>query len=308
MKRILLFIFLSVSFFSASSQVIGFCSNSGGGNVTFTDFILNGGNSYTLVGRLHSNGNRAIYITVRCGGWTGVIAAETTNCILVNGTSGGTPFTFTFTTTCAPAFQYINIGVAPQNQCGAARQNSTLQPCNGVLPVELKEFRASLKGKNASLKWITSMEKNSKEFVLQRKTSGDFVDLVTIPSKNSISGAEYSFEDEAMSKGVNQYRLKMVDLDGTIKFSEIRIVRGNAAPSFSMYPNPGNANTKITLNESGAPVDVVIFNSNGKVVKRFNSLRETSVSVGTLSTGVYLVKVINKETGEASSQKLSINP
>ena len=308
MKSFLLFIFLATTSLKVSSQIIGFCSNSGGGVVTFTDFISNGSNSYTLVGRLHSNGIRAIYITVRCDSYIGQIKAETPNCIIVNGTNSGTPFSFTYTTDCPVSDQYINIGVAPQNQCAVAKQNSYLQPCNGILPVELIEFRASMKGKNANLKWVTTMEKNSKEFVLQRKTTGDFTDLITIPSKNSITGAEYSFDDNGVGKGVNQYRLKMVDLDGTVKYSEIRILRGGSAPVFSIYPNPGNANTKITLNESGVLVDVIIFNTNGKVVKRINSLRETSVSVGNLSSGVYLVKIVNKETGESSSQKLSINP
>lgn len=308
MKQLLLLFSFVIYSLTSTSQTIGSCSQSGGGTVVYNSYSQSGPNTYTLTGRLQSNGTRAIYFTVRCGGWTGNIVAEgPTDCLIVQGTASGEPFSFTFTTTCPPDQQYINIGVATQNQCNVARGNSQLQPCSGILPVELKEFNARKNSNSVSLSWSTSTEKNAKEFVVQKKTNADFTDIATIPASNNVTGGNYSYDDVSLDNGINQYRLKMVDLDGTVKYSSVRVVRGGNAPSFTIYPNPGNSNSKITLNESGEAVNVVIYNANGKVVKTFNSLRETTVSIGNLGAGVYVVKVINSKTGESSSQKLTIN-
>ena len=315
MKKVLLASLIMVFSYTGFSQVVGYCSNSGGGAIKLNTTVLtrvdtnNDGtiDSYRLRGEYNSNGNRVMALSIRCGTESGPVVA-TYGCFAE--TNGTFDITFPLTPSCAPGEEtYINIGVANQNKCDEAKQNSALPSCVQyvILPVELKEFKANKRNNIAALAWTTSMEKNAKEFVLQKKTNGDFVDIATIPAKNEINGAAYSYEDANLGKGVTQYRLKMVDLDGTVKYSTVRLLRGSEAPKFSIYPNPGNANSKITLNESGEAVDVIIFNSNGKVVKQFNNLSDTQVTVGELSTGVYVVKVVNKATGESSNQKLSIN-
>ena len=317
MKKVLLASLFAMSSFAGFSQIVGYCSGSGGGAIELgtvqvrdtTDLNGDGiANDYHITGRYASSGNRSMVATIRCGSNTGPIL-QTTACSSQSGGEFDLPYSLT--TVCPPGEQmYINIGVSTgANGCSRASANSLLTSCVDyvVLPVELKEFKANKRNNGAALVWTTSMEKNAKEFVLQRKTTGDFVDIATIPAKNAANGASYSFDDASLGKGVTQYRLKMIDLDGTVKYSSVRLLRGSDAPKFNIFPNPGNANSKITLNETGALVDVIIFNSNGKVAKQFNNMSETQITVGELPTGIYVVKVVNKETGESSTQKLSIN-
>ena len=70
---------------------------------------------------------------------------------------------------------------------------------------------------------------------------GTFVtirDLLPVGSSNL--GAQYTFEDKE-AQGRNQYRLKMIDLDGTSKYSQIISVDlkcdQSIASELIMYPN-----------------------------------------------------------------------
>ena len=83
-------------------------------------------------------------------------------------------------------------------------------------------FHAQTEGENVKLEWKTTEETNLANFILQRKTSDtQFIDLATInPTGNN---SVYSYIDQAAYKMTNpifQYRLKIVDRDGSTTFSQ----------------------------------------------------------------------------------------
>ena len=58
----------------------------------------------------------------------------------------------------------------------------------------------------------------------------------------------YSFVDENLSSGKYQYRLKQIDFDGTLEYSNTIEVDINSPIKFSLeqnYPNPFNPSTNI---------------------------------------------------------------
>ncbi|UYZ59403.1 hypothetical protein [Hymenobacter latericus] len=131
--------------------------------------------------------------------------------------------------TCNPRVQdYITV-----NGCATA----------APLPVELASFNARYVGKQVQLQWVTASEKNSASFAVERSTDGKTFDVVTTvrAAGNSSARREYSAVDNNMRPGLNYYRLKQTDLDGTATTSQVVAVQAGAAQQeLSAYGTPGN--------------------------------------------------------------------
>ncbi len=143
------------------------------------------------------------------------------------------------------------------------------------LPVELTAFTASVKQRDVSLKWETATEVNSYSFDVERarvNTSGadsNWLKVASIKaSGNSNSPKEYRYTDSRLDAGKYQYRLKMVDNDGSYKYSqtvEVSIALPKAFDLSRNYPNPFNPSTTISFAlPERANVTLTIYNQLGQ--------------------------------------------
>src|SRR4030095_6870766 len=93
-----------------------------------------------------------------------------------------------------------------------------------ALPVKLTSFTADRIAANVNLRWQTSTEVNSSGFAVERNTNGVWQDVGFVPTQdpggNSSEILTYSYVDPNNVKGVSQYRIRQVDLDGSAKYSE----------------------------------------------------------------------------------------
>jgi WD40 repeat protein len=155
---------------------------------------------------------------------------------------------------------------------------------NHTIPVELASFNANVTDKNVKLHWITSSELNNSGFEVERKVSSSQPALPSGGSTvsnfktigfvdgngNTTATNHYSFEDNNLSSGTYQYRLKQIDFDGTFEYSNVIEVEVNIPSEFSLsqnYPNPFNPSTNIEyrIPEDGF-VSLSIYNSLGQQV------------------------------------------
>lgn len=101
-----------------------------------------------------------------------------------------------------------------------------------VLPVTLMNYQVTryLYGSNKAagiITWETASESNSSHFIIERAsgTPYTYTPIGTVSTKapggNSSSTLYYKFVDCAPYNGYNYYRLKMIDLDGSYKYSAI---------------------------------------------------------------------------------------
>lgn len=125
----------------------------------------------------------------------------------------------------------------------------TLEINSVPLPVTLIAFDAVKEGLTALLTWITSTELNSDYFEIERSTDAkSWIKLGIVQAAgNSNAKNNYNFIDSIPESGLNYYRLKMVDLDGTFAYSRIKSVN---FPEFSwakLYPNPVNDVLQIAI-------------------------------------------------------------
>lgn len=95
--------------------------------------------------------------------------------------------------------------------------------CATILPVELTKFTAVQQGNATQLEWQTASETNCDYFIVERSTDGEIFTEVTRVNGNGTTSQlnNYVAYDYAPHEGVNYYRLKQVDYNGSINYSEI---------------------------------------------------------------------------------------
>lgn len=173
------------------------------------------------------------------------------------------------------------------------------------LPVKLLSFSGVYKNDAASINWETESQVNFAYYDLERSTDGiSFSSLTIKPAKNSNSGRQqYQYLDDLASENGNifYYRLRMVDLDGSAKYSNVVMIRRDltATQDISVIPNPVNhsmAIVRFTATESGI-AEIRIINMAGKLVlSQKNNIYEgiNSLSVNNLNSlqsGTYLLQI-----------------
>ncbi len=95
---------------------------------------------------------------------------------------------------------------------------------DAALPITLLRFNATAtKNNSVKLTWATASEYNNDRFEIEHSFDGsNFVNIGSIKGKlKSTEINEYSFVHEEVNTGINYYRLKQVDVDGTYTYSDL---------------------------------------------------------------------------------------
>jgi hypothetical protein len=181
-----------------------------------------------------------------------------------------------------------------------------------TLPVILSGF--SVQSNNdgtAALSWETKMEQNSSRFEIERSADGKAWSTIgTVQAKGNASlPTEYSYTDSRMLTGTNYYRLKMVDLDGSAVYSEVKVLQGAVINHISFYPNPARDYVNVTLGGiSAGMVTVRLINQAGVVLqeKTVSGASGTTVTfpLQQAASGWYVLYVSSQDGMHESSKLL----
>ena len=146
------------------------------------------------------------------------------------------------------------------------------------LPVELIAFSGRHAGGVTTLRWTTASELNNTGFVVERAADGLLWDSISFVPGHFSSDLqhEYEYHDivhaELSTLPVLWYRLRQVDRDGSIDYSQpVRVALPSAASVTvlnSPYPNPftGVTTLTFTLAES-LTVTLFVIDGAGRVVQ-----------------------------------------
>jgi hypothetical protein len=187
-----------------------------------------------------------------------------------------------------------------------------------ALPVTLINFDAvaNKSNKTVEVRWATATEENNSHFEIMHST--DFVNWTSIGTVYSQGNGNemnvYSFTDINPST-VNQYKLKIVALNGEVSYTSIKLVKftETISTTVSVYPNPANANVNLSVDnmDMSTPVTIQLMNPMGQVVfeqiitENYSGMMNTSIPTSEFAAGIYQVS-ITSATGTVS-QKLIIN-
>jgi hypothetical protein len=193
---------------------------------------------------------------------------------------------------------------------------ANIAAASSSLPVQLISWNATLASKGVVLSWATAKEMNASNYVIERSLDGveynDAAMVFTEGDGNSNQRLDYTYTDKmnTTAQGLIYYRLRMVDVDGSFKHSDVRVVRvGKNAemPVVSVYPNPAVNNVMVAVPAAwqNKPVSVEVYNSNGQMMRHISnsSASQTEmVDVKNLTEGMYIVRVSNGT--QAATQKI----
>jgi hypothetical protein len=188
---------------------------------------------------------------------------------------------------------------------------------NSPLPVELISFNGTAEGSHNSIYWKSAVETNFSHYELE--SSEDGIEFLKISSVNPLGNVTtfntYNYLDFYRYSPITYYRLKMIDLDYTFKYSNIISVENDIAASQSLliYPNPASNELYIKLSVPGEKeASLVIYDVLGRTIHQqkidlTQGLDNTYINTSTFPTGTY---IINITSGNSFSEntKVIISP
>jgi len=175
---------------------------------------------------------------------------------------------------------------------------------NIPLPVELTSFTSKFLNDKIQLNWETKTEVNNHGFNVEKRINeGDWNSIGFVEGHgNSISPKEYSYIDKDLFAGGSkfQYRLKLVDNDGSFEYSDVVEVEvvPNQYELSQNYPNPFNPSTTIRFSlPQASQIKISIYNMIGEQVATIADgmyeagYHKVTFNASNLPSGAYVYRI-----------------
>ena len=174
------------------------------------------------------------------------------------------------------------------------------------LPVTLVDFNGYKDNTRNQLKWQTATEQNLRGFEIQRSYDRAHFDSIGFvkslaPGGNSSTTLNYSFTD-AYPPGLQQYyRLRLIDRDGSSRYTSLVLLRREKPVTVSideLYPNPAHTTVNLRINAVAAgSLNMLILDMSGKklVERKLNTTAGYNilpVSIINLPAGMYMMHIM----------------
>jgi hypothetical protein len=285
---------------TAQGQTSSNSGNDGSGGAGAAGTVVIQANSYSL--------SAACPLTISANGGTGGSVGNSGT----HGAGGGGGQGAIVFLNAVPTSNYT-----AQTLNGAAGCNNSVVPCttfSGVSPepnnlgvmlliplgVTFVEFTAEPLDRNVLLRWSTASEENSDYFTIERSVDGENFTVIgqVKAGGSSQSLLEYEFVDvnAFTTQQFFYYRLKEVDVDGKMMYTDLRFVQMNQlnANHIIVFPNPfvDVLNVFIPQNKLYEDSQIFVTDELNRIIASYPVENETSSLVlSDLAKGVYFVSV-----------------
>ncbi len=159
-----------------------------------------------------------------------------------------------------------------------------------VLPVTITNLKAQQQSNNIKIDWSSLTEINIASYEVQRSANAyAFSGIGSINAKgNGTAQQNYSFSDLQPLNGNNYYRLKAIDKNGSITYSNIVLINISGDKTFTViYPVPAKDILHIQTNGS---TSFSLITQAGKILLSTNINGNGSMNVGGFAAGLYYLK------------------
>ncbi|MEL6989782.1 MAG: T9SS type A sorting domain-containing protein, partial [Bacteroidota bacterium] len=170
-----------------------------------------------------------------------------------------------------------------------------------VVPLQIVQWDLSLNGNEVHIQWESENEFEVSHYIVEQSTDGmHFSDLKSIDKKPSTDLRNYyGFMQNQLSPGKYYYRIKQVNLDGTIDLTRIKSIQiGEDQKLPFVAPNPARELATIHNLEEDEIV-VHVLNSQKQLLSRQTlriSNKTAELNLETLKNGFYLLEFeMNKQ-------------
>jgi hypothetical protein len=170
--------------------------------------------------------------------------------------------------------------------------------------ITLLNFNAVKNGSEVDIKWQTATEINNDYFTVEKslpagQAGKNGIDFTTVDivdgAGNSQSILNYQTTDRFPYNGISYYRLKQVDYDGTVSYSEIVAVNFNDHKNITVYPNPGTG--IFNIEGLGTESEITVDNPLGQTILIKRTFSDSSeIDLRDQLSGVYYIKINNGDS------------
>jgi hypothetical protein len=168
---------------------------------------------------------------------------------------------------------------------------------NFSLPMELLRFEAEAEGKRAHLTWVTVAEYNSAYFEVERSGPDARFEVIGRVAAQGYAreARHYEFFDVKPLPGLNYYRLRMTDTDGSFSYSLIRqLYASRASGELQVFPSPAQDLLRVVSGASGVEEGVhwQVLDLLGRMWLQGNAANSVAweIPVHDLPAGSYLLQ------------------
>lgn len=169
--------------------------------------------------------------------------------------------------------------------------------CQTALPVTFNNFEVKKKDQQVLVSWSTVSERNNKLFEIERSSDGILFSQIGLVEGRGDSEKEikYLFTDTTPLSGLNYYRIKQTDFDGTAQFTRIAgIDLGSIKTAPVIYPNP--TNNEINLKDLVPGSTITILNSKGQILHKTTAAStQDRFDLRAYPSQIYYITIDDKE-------------
>jgi hypothetical protein len=166
-----------------------------------------------------------------------------------------------------------------------------------ALPVKLLSFDPR-KNNNGLVDatWTVAEETRMQTYVVEHSTDGNnFSTVFSIPANNNAGIHRYAANDLPLLNGKNFYRLKMIDQQQAIRYSDLRQLNNGAKNIITLYPNP--AKEKIFIQSTSAGGHYRIVDPLGRTILQGTiNATNNGIDIRALAAGSYWLIFDTKST------------
>jgi hypothetical protein len=163
---------------------------------------------------------------------------------------------------------------------------------SGPLPLSLLSFTAVRKNNTVFVQWNTSNESNLNVFEVQRKVNGSFTNVGKVVANNNAGQTQYQFSEINTSNLISEYRLKILENNGTYRYSEIAVIKGlERKIEWMVIPNPNNGIGQIHFNETLVDATLEMIDNTGRCIRKHQNLNGQNHYFNDVKPGVYMLRL-----------------
>jgi hypothetical protein len=126
---------------------------------------------------------------------------------------------------------------------------------SNALPTNFVSVSAVQQGNAIAVNFTTANEQNMSSYEVEESANGNSFTKGTSIKANNTTTANYNWLDATINNGNNYYRIKAIEKNGVVKYSQVVNVRtGTKGAEFAVYPNPvkgGTVNVQLMNVEQG---------------------------------------------------------
>jgi len=166
---------------------------------------------------------------------------------------------------------------------------------SAIVPLTLLSFNALPNNNSVQLKWQTTNEINSKNFIVERSADGiHYTAIGTVTANDAKNVNNYLFTDNNPVQGTAYYRLRINDKNGSYKNSQVAVIKFGDRSMLAVYPVPADNYINVQFSSLTKRASLKINSVDGKTVKAVTvpqGTLQSLIDISELSRGTYFIIV-----------------